>query len=245
MVSYSVTLWYFTPKDGNGYKDAPSCPLIRGFFVGICFHLGTLAFGAFLIATIRLIRMVLGYLSKQAEAQGNAVVAQIAKVMMCCISCFQRFMEFINKNAYMDVCIRSSSFLTAAKHAFEMITSELSTVAILNGACFIFQLAGGGVISGAGGVLTYVMVTTQDQFTSNDSSWYVADPVFVAVIAGILCLIIASAFMIIFDQAADTLLYCFIYDKNNPQTRDWTGERIEFAPASLQRLIGSQGGTKG
>ena len=43
--------------------------------------------------------------------------------------------------------------------------------------------------------------------------------------------------MIVFDQCADTLLYCFIYDKNNPQIHPQTYEKLQFAPNSLQQLI--------
>eukprot|EP00397_Hematodinium_sp_SG-2012_P034263 GEMP01036736.1.p1 GENE.GEMP01036736.1~~GEMP01036736.1.p1 ORF type:complete len:427 (+),score=84.00 GEMP01036736.1:719-1999(+) len=235
VVSYAVTLWYYTPKDEDGSKDSPNCPLCRGAFNGIFYHFGTLAFGGFLVAVCQVLRVVLGYLAKQAAGTGNAVMATIAKALVCCVTCFQRFLEFINKNAYMDVAINSTSFCTAAKNAFNTITSELSTIAILNGACFVFQIAGGSIISGVGAFLTYSIVTTQEMFTSDESSWFVADPVFLAVASGVVCMTIAWAFMIIFDQTADTLLYCFITDKNCPVTI--SGRRVEFAPQGLQTLI--------
>merc|ERR1712146_693683 len=111
---------------------------------------------------------------------------------------------------------------------------NLSTIAILNGACFIFQLVGGLLISLAGGYVTFVMTTTEEAFTSNESNWYVADPMFVSACAGIISAVIAVAFMVIFNQTADTLLYCFIYDKKNPKNR---GYGIEYAPSGLQALI--------
>jgi len=236
VVSYSVVLWYFTPNNHDGSKDSPNFPLCRGAFNGIFYHFGTLVFGGLLIAICTVIRIVLSYVAKQSQAAGNALMATIAKALMCLVTCFQRFLEFVNKNAYMDVAINSTSFCSAAKNAFGIITSELSTIALLNGACFIFQLAGGLVISGGGAFLTYVIVTTQPQFTSNESAWYVADPVFLCVAAGFVCLAIAWAFMVIFDQTADTLLYCFITDKNNPK-RSKSGHRIEFAPSVLADLI--------
>jgi len=232
VISYSVTLWYFTPKDGAGYKTAPKAAMLRGFMVGTFFHLGTLAFGAFLIAVCRMINLVMGFLAKQAKAQGNKVMEIVAKGMMCLITCFQKFLEFVNKNAYMDVAIRSTSFISAARHAFEMITSNMATIALLNGACFIFQLAGAVLISVGGAFLTYLMVTSMNEFTLNDSPYYVVDPVFVAAVAFLICLVVAISFMIIFDQTADTLLYCFIYDKEQG-----AHPGVEFAPTGLQRLI--------
>lgn len=68
------------------------------------------------------------------------MLAIIAKLLMCCVACFERFVAFVNTTAYMDVALRSSNFCIAAKNAFTMLTSEISTVAILNGACFVFQV---------------------------------------------------------------------------------------------------------
>lgn len=232
VISYSVTLWYFTPKDGAGYKTAPKAALVRGFLVGVFFHLGTLAFGAFLIAVCRMINLIMGMLAKQAKAQGNRAMELVAKGLMCLVTCFQKFLEFINKNAYMDVAIRSTNFISAAKHAFEMITANIATIALLNGACFIFQLVGAVLISFGGAFLTYLLVTNHPVFTSNDSPYYIVDPVFIAGVSFLICLVIAISFMIIFDQTADTLLYCFIYDKEQG-----AHPGIEFAPTGLQRLI--------
>lgn len=234
-VSYSVMLWYFTPKEDDGSKESPNCPLGRAATNGICYHFGTLAFGAFLVTLCDILRFFLGYLAKQAENTGNAVMSAISKACMCCVSCFKRFMEFINKNAYMDVAINSTNFCTAAQNAFSTITGELAAVALLNGACFIFQIAGGLLITGCGSLLTYMIITTQDMFTSNMSNWFVADPVFLSVASGFVCLAVAWVFMIIFDQTADTLLYCFITDKNNPML--FHGRRVQFAPTTLQVLV--------
>lgn len=74
---------YFSPKDfSTGKKSSPSYPLVRGFVVGVFFHLGTLALGAFLIATCKLLRLVLGYIAKQSQQTGNQVMATIAKIMV-------------------------------------------------------------------------------------------------------------------------------------------------------------------
>ena len=77
------------------------------------------------------------------------------------MTCFERFLAFINKTAYMDVAIQSTSFCTAAKNAFLMITSEISTIAVLNGACFVFQWLGCALIAISGAFLTFTIVTTQ------------------------------------------------------------------------------------
>jgi len=92
------------------------------------------------------------------------------------------------------------------------------------------QLLGCALISGLGGFLCFEVVSTEPQFTSNESSWYIADPMFISCVAGVVSLVVAMAFMIIFDQTADTLLYCFVYEKQS-------GSGGRYAPDSLAALL--------
>ncbi|CAD7973089.1 unnamed protein product [Amoebophrya sp. A25] len=230
VVSYSVVLWYFSEKDSYGGKIGPTAPVAKGYFAGLFFHLGTLAMGSFLIASLRLVRLVMSYLSKQAKAADNQVLAAIAKVMICCVLCFERFVSFIGTTAYIDVAIRSTNFCSAARNAFAMMTQEMATVAILNGACFVFQALGAAVISGLGGFLTFLCVMEFDAFTNNQSAYYIADPVFISLVAAAISLVTALSFMVIFDQTADTLLYCFVFEKK-------AGGLKNNAPQSLVRLL--------
>ncbi|CAK0877197.1 unnamed protein product, partial [Prorocentrum cordatum] len=41
-----------------------------------------------------------------------------------CLECFKKSLEFINKMAYVDVAIHSSSFCHATVKVFDFITSE-------------------------------------------------------------------------------------------------------------------------
>eukprot|EP00392_Amoebophrya_sp_AT5.2_P003381 g3386.t1 len=73
------------------------------------------------------------------------------------------------------------------------------------------------------------MVTELDVFTYNESAYFIADPVFISVAAGLIAFVISLAFMVLFDQTADTLLYCFVYEKKSGSSR--------YAPESLAKLI--------
>jgi hypothetical protein len=230
VISYSVVLYYFCPKDENGRKQAPTFPLFRGYGIGLFFHLGTIAFGAAILAIIRIISLILSYIAKQADKDGNAVLAAVAKCLVCCIQCFKKFIEFLNKNAYMDVAIRSTSFCTAARNAIKMIMQEAALMALLNGACFVFQIAGLGLIAGLGGWVSHKVVTSHDHYTANDSPGYVDNPMAVSVAGFLIAFTIGYPFMLTFDQCADTLLYCFVVDKTRPTGHD-------YCPDKLRQLI--------
>eukprot|EP00747_Dinoflagellata_sp_TGD_P186488 gnl/TRDRNA2_/TRDRNA2_43524_c0_seq1.p2 gnl/TRDRNA2_/TRDRNA2_43524_c0~~gnl/TRDRNA2_/TRDRNA2_43524_c0_seq1.p2 ORF type:complete len:709 (-),score=141.28 gnl/TRDRNA2_/TRDRNA2_43524_c0_seq1:113-2131(-) len=241
-IAYSVQLWYFTPYDeGTGHKvDVPYCPIFRGYRIGLMYHLGSLAFGAFIVAVLRLVRMILGFIAKQAKAQDNQAAAAMANCLMCCVTCFQRFVEFLNKNAYMDIAINSTTFCTGAYRAMQIIIGEVMGIAVLNGACWIFVLAGVGAITTASTYVVWIMINEVPAFDEISSPQYIEQKEFVAIVSGILSALVAVAFMIVFDTVADTVLYCYATEKRRQKH---TGERMpRYAPTTLQMLIDSHAG---
>jgi len=235
-LAYAVQLWYFTPYVDHDKDDVPCCPVIWGFLVGGTFHLGSLAFGSFIIAVTRLIRVILGFIAKQARSQDNYAVECCAKILMGCVSCFQRCMEFLNKNAYMDIAINSTSFCYAAWNAMTIIFKNFPTIALLNGACWVFQLAGVGSITGLGTYFTYLLICHVSVFTDPSGVHYVMDKVAVLVVAGCLCFMVSYAFMLVYDTVADTILYC----KCNEEIMRAKGDlhpATQYAPPALDACI--------
>lgn len=98
IISAACAIWYFTStSDSNG-----SGSLIRGLYWVFRYHLGSIAFGAFLIALVQFIRIIFEYYKSKVEklAKNNPIV----KVLLWCTSymlmCLERFIKFISKNAY-------------------------------------------------------------------------------------------------------------------------------------------------
>ena len=95
--------------------------MISAFWRLVRYHLGTAAFGSFIIALIQLIRIILTYvqhLVKKYEKKGctgsKAIVAVLKCVLWClqgCMYCFERFMKFININAYIETGKKPLSFI--------------------------------------------------------------------------------------------------------------------------------------
>lgn len=238
VVSYCVSLWYFTPLEYDESKDLPAFPLGRGASIALLFHFGTIVYGAFLIVMLRPFRIFFGFLDACArEESRNCVGECLAVCLHCCISCFRQQLVFVNKNAYIDVVMNSTNFCEAAKHVFAVLSSEAGAAASLIGICGIFQAAGLAFAFLAGGSLAYFLSISFECFLDDTSTWYIPDPIFVGVVAGVISFSVASGFMVIFDQASDTLLYAYVRDKAHPQTDKATGNVVPFAPELLQRVV--------
>ena len=69
------------------------------------YHTGSIAFGALLIAIIQLIRIILEYIDHKLKGKDNKVVKFILCCCKCCFWCLEKFMKFINRNAYIMVTL--------------------------------------------------------------------------------------------------------------------------------------------
>merc|ERR1712232_236821 len=90
----------------------------------------------------------------------------------------------------------------------------IGAIGALNGACWIFQVAGLATISSLGALLTWLMVSYIEPFKDDSSKYYVHDPVSLTIIAAIISFLIAFIFMIVFDTVSDAILYCFATEKH-------------------------------
>ncbi|CAJ1443981.1 unnamed protein product, partial [Effrenium voratum] len=207
----AVILWYYTPKP----KDyGPSFPLMRGFIIGSFFHLGSIAFGSLAIAVVRPFRIAFMFLSRQAKDGGNPICGLLATCFSSCIGCAQRYMEFVTKNAYIDVVISSTPFLTAAQNAHGFISADTGKVAQLSGAFWVINLA---VVSGVFTitVITLVIIYLLTDSPLKDSQHKIENPYFVVVMGGILSASLSAAFIVVLEHCSDTLMYAFLWNKSH------------------------------
>mmetsp|Transcript_17062 Transcript_17062/g.59722 ORF Transcript_17062/g.59722 Transcript_17062/m.59722 type:complete len:644 (-) Transcript_17062:88-2019(-) len=205
VISYVTQMWFF--KVGGG------CSVGKAYCSGLAYHSGSLAFGSLLVALVRGVRIVLSVAAQAMKDTGNSVGWVIASVCTCFVSCFERFLEKLNKFAYMDIAINSNSFCTAAGHAMSVLTHNATAAITLQGATFLFEIAGVGGITAAGSMSTYMVATNLSQYNDPTQETYVEDPVFLAVVSAVLCFFVSLPFMLVFSSAADTVLFCFALER--------------------------------
>ena len=102
-ISATCGQWYFScTSDSDG-----SSSIIKSIMWIIRYHMGSIAFGSFLIALVQFIRIIFEYYKKQIEKANKENPA--IKCILCCTSylldCLERFIKFITKNAYIQVSI--------------------------------------------------------------------------------------------------------------------------------------------
>ncbi len=112
-----VAKWYFL-RDKSSIGSAT---VITSISTSMIYHSGTAAFGALLIAIVKMIRSFIAYLQRKAEEMNSSIAKAVLCCCQCCFFCLEKCMRFLNKNAYIQTAIFGSSFCTSAREAFFLI----------------------------------------------------------------------------------------------------------------------------
>ena len=64
---------------------------------------------------------IITYIQQKCAKSGNKLAAAILCCIGCCIWCLEKFMKFLNKNAYIQTAIHGYSFCKAARSAFFLL----------------------------------------------------------------------------------------------------------------------------
>ena len=113
--------WYWTFDKG----DVPCCILAVSFSNAVFYHLGTVAFGSFIIAVIRMIRTIVSYVESKLKLYNNDLTRCLICLCKCCLWCLEKFMRFINRNAYIMCAIKNTNFCSSAKDAFSLLMRNI------------------------------------------------------------------------------------------------------------------------
>jgi hypothetical protein len=228
----AVAEWYFSTTDDKGKKeigaqgDKLSPTPCRDSFYRTCrFHLGSIAFGSFIIAVIQLIRAAVHYIQYQVQEKNNKVQAAIFCCIHCCLKCVECCCDKINKQGYVWIAIWGDNFMTATCAAFKLVWANLLRIAALNLVGDYMLLIGKFLVSLATAGVTAFLLTG----VYGDRLSSIMMPTFAAFV---IAYMVACFFMALFEVTIDTIFLCFLIDEKCNKA---SGRM--FASQSLQDLV--------
>lgn len=143
VIAGAVSDWYFT-RDRKNLE----WPLARSVRRLLLYHLGSVALGSFLITLFKLPRLILTYLEKKLKTFDNTPARCCLQCCTCCLWLIEKFVKYLNHNAYTVVAIEGESFCQAAQIAFNAIVTNALRVAAINSVGdFILFLGKIGVVA--------------------------------------------------------------------------------------------------
>jgi hypothetical protein len=195
-----------------------------GFKFAYFNHMGSIAFGAFIIAVVRFIRIVFIYAAqKAAKASGENVVAQtVVKVGACILGCFERVCDYINTSAFAYIAVSGQGFCRSARSAFLLQLKHLTKFAFANLIAKVFIFIGKIAITAAN-CYSLLMIMTHVTKDTDEISSYLGP----FAVVGLFTFFTASIFLGLFDTSVTALLTCLSIDM------DCNGDSPAYGPPTF------------
>lgn len=203
IIGASACIWYF-----NCNSDAKGKGTVSTAFKW-CFryHMGTIAFGSFIIAVCQMIRFLFEYYRRKI---GAAAKTPPVKVMLCLTGYLLWLMEhcvkYITKNAYIQCALQNTHFFKSAWNAFTLMLKHAHRFGIGNSIGFIYMLFGAicmASIAGAGCYFACVGI----------ESLGITEPVVPTIVMAIIASSIGYIFLSIFSFSSDAIFQSFLLDE--------------------------------
>jgi solute carrier family 44 (choline transporter-like protein), member 2/4/5 len=226
IISGAVGVWYFTPNtEKSSLGGKPMSQSTRNTFR---YHLGTVSFGSLILGIIGFVKWMLTYMAKTTKATGgnNRVMKFVYYCIMYCVSCIERFVRFLNKNAYIQTSLLGTNFCTSAKNAFQLVLRNAARFGALAGIGGIVNLFGKFFITAGTTAVGWFLLVT----------WYDGDihsPVMPVICFIIIGYVIGGFVMGVYTLAVDASLQCFLFDEELHS--EFGGAK--YTPSQLQEFV--------
>ena len=127
IITGAVSMWYFSED-----RKQLECPVGRSIRRLILYHMGSIALGWFLITLCIVPRLIITYIAQKLVSFDNSCMKCLLRCCYCCLWLIERFMKYLNHNAYTIITIEGLDFCTWAQITFNMIVSNVLRVTAIN-----------------------------------------------------------------------------------------------------------------
>uniref|UniRef100_A0A8C9W0K9 Choline transporter-like protein n=1 Tax=Scleropages formosus TaxID=113540 RepID=A0A8C9W0K9_SCLFO len=213
--------------------DLPAFPIFSSLGRALRYHTGSLAFGALILSIVQVIRVLLEYLDHKLKGAQNKFAKFLLSCLKCCFWCLEKFIKFLNRNAYIMMAIYGKNFCSSARDAFFLLMRNIVRVAVLDKVTDFLLFLGKLLIVGLVGIFSFfffsgrIKATEDVGFTLN----YYWVPILTVVVGSYL---IAHGFFSVYAMCVDTLFLCFLEDL---ERNDGSMERPYYMPESLLKVL--------
>ena len=189
-------------------KDLGHMPVWASMQRSCKYHTGTAAFGSFIIAVVQAIRWAFRYYMYQLNKMSpdNPLIKLMSCIGECCLDCLERFLDFMNKNAYIQTAINATSFIPSAVAAVQLLLRNCLRVGTLNIITSAFIFLGKyfiALVTGCLGALWIAALENQGDLSAGMQNVSSA-PVFPVIVIICLAFGIACAFLDVWGALSET-----------------------------------------
>uniref|UniRef100_A0A8C8DHM1 Choline transporter-like protein n=1 Tax=Oryzias sinensis TaxID=183150 RepID=A0A8C8DHM1_9TELE len=219
----------------NKPGDIPMFPVTGSFMRSLRYHVGSLAFGALILTLVQIVRILLEYIDHKTRSAQNACARFILCCMKCCLWCLEKFIKFLNRNAYIMIAIYGKNFCVSAKNAFKLLMRNIIRVVVLDKVTDVLLFFGKLLVVGGVGVLAFFFFSGRIQapgnsFSSQNLNYYWM-PIITVVFGSYL---VAQGFFSVYSMCVDTLFLCFLEDL---ERNDGSIQKPYYMSKNLMKIL--------
>ena len=230
VIAGCISHFYWAEGDKRKIPQAPVKDSVKR---ALTYHLGSIALGSFIVACVQFIRLTLEYIDRKTQQiqEGNVIAKYCMYCVKYCMWYMEKVIKFINRNAFIIVAVKGTSYFTSAYTAMKLVLGNLMRMAAVNtvGDFLIFL---GKLAVTAACFFVSIMVSNLDMYTDPAKDTFISSPLVPVFISTVTAGIIANIFFGVYEMAIDTILLSFCEDCNQND-----GE-AKHAPPLLMSAIG-------
>ncbi|KAJ4932652.1 hypothetical protein JOQ06_011069 [Pogonophryne albipinna] len=216
--AFASYYWAFNKPD-----DVPAFPVFSSLGRSLRYHTGTLASS----------EVLLEYLDHKLKGAHNKCTKFLLCCLKCCFWCLEKFVKFINRNAYIMTAIYGNNFCTSAKNAFFLLMRNMIRVAVLDKVTDFLLFLGKLLIVGLVGIFAFFFFSGRVRAFKDTAPHlhYYWVPILTVVVGSYL---IAHGFFSVYAMCVDTLFLCFCEDL---ERNDGSAERPYYMSSVLREIL--------
>ncbi|QDZ19122.1 choline transporter [Chloropicon primus] len=226
-IAGAVARFYWCKGEVN---KMPRNPVMHSAKVALNYHLGSIALGSFFIAFVQFLRGALQYVINRVKG----VVGESKNFLFCCLKCCiwgaEKVLRFTNRNSYILVAVKGTSYCTSVVRAWKLVVKNAMRVAVVSIVANVLIWLGKLAIAIACGI-SALALSNMPPYTDPSSDHYLSSQVMPVVLSVIVGYIISAIFYQAYEIAIDTMLISFCEDCER------SGGKAQFAPALLAKAL--------
>ena len=188
------------------WKHSTSFPVLRGIWLVLRYHIGTVAFGSCILAIIVLIRSILAYIQNKVKDSESRIAKFVLCCVQCCLGCVQRLVSFLNQNTYIYTAMKGTNFCVSSAAVMKLLVTQCARICVINCVGSFILFLGKFLVVMVTACLGYYLMN------ADDALYFWSIPV---LLGSIFAFIVAQVFFSVFELGIDTLFICFVEEEEN------------------------------
>ncbi|EDO36512.1 predicted protein [Nematostella vectensis] len=221
--AFASYYWAFDKKN-----DIPTFPVAASFYRTLRSVVLTNTLQTIFYSKVFVLILLLAFAKFSQPGQQSEIAKYLMKCLKCCFWCLEKFLKFLNKNAYIEIAVYGKNFCVSAKNAFFLLMRNILRVVVIDKVTDFLLFIGQLSITLGVGVGAFYWFERQKNL-----NYYLA-PVFIIVIGSY---VIASAFFNVYNMAIDTVFLCFLEDL---ERNDGSDTKPYYMSKRLKKIMGKK-----